>query len=131
MLEIVQVDNHVRGMLFFIIFQQKSNLIHPFKSLEVVLSTFLTFVDAAFDWSSENPIRDAVCVALDSAVDFALSKLHASMDKSSERLSLDALCRDIISRCPLAKRASEVLLLRLEDVDCVGGILIYIINNFS
>ncbi|OQS07200.1 hypothetical protein THRCLA_00795 [Thraustotheca clavata] len=96
---------------------QESKLVAPFENPESVLYTLVAKVQASAN--NANVFTDEITVVLDTYVDLALSRLvqRGSTTKNADRQALDAICRDMITWCPVAKRAAEILLLRAEDSD--------------
>ncbi|OQR87349.1 hypothetical protein ACHHYP_09083 [Achlya hypogyna] len=98
---------------------QASKSAGPFQSPEAVLFTLVTKIRDAAVAAGEWALPDEVAVVLDTYADLALSRLvqPGSSTKNQDRQTLDAICRDMITWCPVAKRAAEILLLRAEDCD--------------
>ncbi|KDO20846.1 hypothetical protein SPRG_14077 [Saprolegnia parasitica CBS 223.65] len=91
----------------------------PFQAPEAVLYALVGKIRAVATTTSGWVCSDKVAVVLDAYADLALTRLvqPQSTTKNLDRQTLDAICRDMITWCPVAKRAAEILLLRAEDSD--------------
>ncbi|EQC39874.1 hypothetical protein SDRG_02531 [Saprolegnia diclina VS20] len=98
---------------------QASKSAGPFQAPDAVLYTLVGKIRDAATTTAGWVCSDKVAAVLDAYADLALTRLvqPQSNSKNQDRQSLDTICRDMITWCPVAKRAAEILLLRAEDSD--------------